>query len=1217
MDDVFERGERATDPRLLATTDFMALADPSWRPLWWRAERVGQPSAWWQHVPFAHWLVGAIRPRCLVELGTHAGVSYAAFCQAVALGGTETRCFAVDTWKGDKQAGEYGEDVYSDLSRFHEERYAGFSTLLRSTFDEALDKIPDGSVDLLHIDGLHTYDAVRSDYEHWRPKLSRQGVILFHDTNEHHDDFGVWRLWAELRAQYPSFEFLHGHGLGVLAVGEEVPAAVATLCKVVDRGALAAVRNLFARLGERWEYETRERMVQADLARHAGAAAQQAQAAASQFETMNAEMQRLTQAVERERTARAEFESLHDEVHRVAEASEQSRLSAERARVAAEQAAAAAHERSSAATEQRGRAERERERLAHALAHAEATRTAVASERDQLAAQLRGAEARLHDTQERVAGLDAQLRAVDEARAQAVSERDDLLTGYRALAGERDVVLSSTMWRATRPLRQLAHHVPPGARRLVRGSAKLAWWSARLSLLRRLRERKQMLTGGGPVAPVIPAPVPDTAPVLAREMVTAPPVPAVVSVEAVAAPPLVDIVTAPAARRVVWVSGEVTTPGHTYRVLRPAAAAAAIGLDASVIPLTEVRQRLPEIERTDVLILWRLAWDEAVGEAIAAAKRGGARVLFDVDDLMFDPAHARAGIIDAIRSSQLDEAQVGDYFARVQAVMHQADLCLASTEEIAVHMRELGRPAVVLPNGFDTPTWEAARLAARLAARHRAGSADDGVVRIGYAGGTATHQRDFALCAEALASVLRAFPQVRLVLFRKPDGTMLVNLDEFPALRDMPDRIEWRNSVALAEMPAELARFDINLAPLEVGNPFCEAKSELKFFDAALANVPTVASPTGPFRRAIRNGETGFLAETTAEWTELLTRLVRDPPLRHRVAAQAALSVLWPFGPERRAQELGTILDLQAGGRVAAEAFATPGAPSHPDRADRRRRGARNGRRGDRRRAARGRIFLGSAVDGVRQRGDPALQLCPYRAGNAGLGVRPGRRRSGSRGGQRLFERRLARGGSGVGADPCAPVQSCRGGTPRRQPGARPQPQHRVRAGGHRMGDGAGRRQPAAAVLRVALPERRAGNRRGVRLPADPPLRRRRGDDGGARLGPVVPGQRQLRRRDGAGLARRLGRRRRLRRASHGLGGFRPVVQLRRTRAAGRPRAGRSAGGVSGARDVDDPHHHAPAREGPLDDAAFAAAPPLAQPTRKLDAGAGGGMRRRPTERTA
>ena len=184
-----------------------------------------------------------------MELGTHNGVSYAAFCEAVLAARVDARCYAVDTWTGDEHAGRYGEDVYASLKSFHDTRYATFSTLLRATFDEACVRFADGSIDLLHIDGLHTFEAVRHDWLQWRGKLSDSAVVLFHDTNVRDRDFGVWRLWAELRKQYPSFEFLHGYGLGVLLVGAHVPPEVAAL-GYADRSAVATIRERFAALGQ-------------------------------------------------------------------------------------------------------------------------------------------------------------------------------------------------------------------------------------------------------------------------------------------------------------------------------------------------------------------------------------------------------------------------------------------------------------------------------------------------------------------------------------------------------------------------------------------------------------------------------------------------------------------------------------------------------------------------------------------------------------------------------------------------------------------------------------------------------------------------------------------------------------------------------------------------------------------------------------------------------
>jgi GT2 family glycosyltransferase len=224
-------------------------------PLFRAHVRAGLPSGWHAHVPFAHWVVHALRPRIIVELGTYYGVSYAAFCESVIQSRLDTRCHAVDTWAGDSQTGFYGEEVYQDFRSFHDSRYFGFSELLRGTFDDALPHFADGSIDLLHIDGFHTYEAVSHDFRQWKPKLSDRAVVLFHDINVRTGDFGVWRLWDELSQAYRNFAFLHGHGLGVLLVGDNVPKPLAELCDTTDPAAVNRLRARFGTLGQRYAQE--------------------------------------------------------------------------------------------------------------------------------------------------------------------------------------------------------------------------------------------------------------------------------------------------------------------------------------------------------------------------------------------------------------------------------------------------------------------------------------------------------------------------------------------------------------------------------------------------------------------------------------------------------------------------------------------------------------------------------------------------------------------------------------------------------------------------------------------------------------------------------------------------------------------------------------------------------------------------------------------------
>lgn len=211
------------------------------------------PSTWSAHIPFAMFLMEVLRPSVVVELGTQYGVSYCAICQAVVSLRLNTRCYAVDTWQGDAHAGSYEEDVLSSLKTHHDPLYDGFSTLIRSTFDQALERFENGSIDLLHIDGLHTYDAVKHDFDTWLPKMSSRGVALFHDIAVRRDDFGVWKFWDEHKFKYPHFDFAFGNGLGGLVIGKEYPRGLDLMLKESDD--LILVKEFFFALGANLEKE--------------------------------------------------------------------------------------------------------------------------------------------------------------------------------------------------------------------------------------------------------------------------------------------------------------------------------------------------------------------------------------------------------------------------------------------------------------------------------------------------------------------------------------------------------------------------------------------------------------------------------------------------------------------------------------------------------------------------------------------------------------------------------------------------------------------------------------------------------------------------------------------------------------------------------------------------------------------------------------------------
>jgi hypothetical protein len=384
--------------------------------------RYQPPSAWTGHVPFAAWIIEKAEPRVFVELGTHAGASYMGFCQAVHDLALATQCYAIDTWAGDEHAGHYGEEVYTTLKQHHDPAYGGFSRLMRMSFDDALSCFSDESVDLLHIDGLHTYEAVRHDFESWLPKLSSRGIVLFHDISERERGFGVWRLWEEVRSSYPSFSFPHAHGLGVLLVGRDVPSEIFEVANAADSEVL--MRRMFASLG---------RLVISEQHR--------------------AHFERLVVIREQELTeAHADLSNLRDEiaVYRAHECA----LISEREALASRLEAS----------------ESEVVSLNVALDAVAAIRDGIARERDVLSSELTSLRAAYDETDairralddrhdKAIAALESAREEVERSGQETSLVKDELANAVAALR-ERDETIdamkSSRSWRLTAPLRWFA-----------------------------------------------------------------------------------------------------------------------------------------------------------------------------------------------------------------------------------------------------------------------------------------------------------------------------------------------------------------------------------------------------------------------------------------------------------------------------------------------------------------------------------------------------------------------------------------------------------------------------------------------------------------------------------------------------------------------------------------------------------------------------------------
>lgn len=227
---------------------FINFIEPAGTPI-----KTLTPTAWGGHIPFMFCLMNLMRPRTYVELGTHYGASFFAVCQAIEEYKIDCSPVAIDLWVGDKHAGYYQEDVYSAFKWIHQNKYGGVGYALRKDFSEAAKDFVAKSIDLIHIDGLHTYEAVKNDYETWLPKASENGVLLFHDTAVRERGFGVWKLWDEIKDKHASFNFTHTHGLGIIALGRADTNPVVALLEIVNSSkcSMESFDNFFKLIGER------------------------------------------------------------------------------------------------------------------------------------------------------------------------------------------------------------------------------------------------------------------------------------------------------------------------------------------------------------------------------------------------------------------------------------------------------------------------------------------------------------------------------------------------------------------------------------------------------------------------------------------------------------------------------------------------------------------------------------------------------------------------------------------------------------------------------------------------------------------------------------------------------------------------------------------------------------------------------------------------------
>jgi len=283
-------------------------------------------------------------------------------------------------------------------------------------------------------------------------------------------------------------------------------------------------------------------------------------------------------------------------------------------------------------------------------------------------------------------------------------------------------------------------------------------------------------------------------------------------------------------------------------------------------------------DRFQIFIFQKTIFSKSVEKLIKKIKAQKKEIIFETDDLVYDPEYIRQmdffQKLNSLEKKQF-ETGVGSEILSDEYVK----TCVVATAYLAEKLEKYDKQVFVSKNKLSNYDTEVAQKM-----YDKKFQTNDEKIKIAYFSGTASHDKDFETVKRVLVGILEKYSKTQLHLF----GPLEIE----DVYERFGERVKKHHFAPWEKHLENISGVDINIAPLEIGNPFCESKSELKFIEAGIVGVPTIATATQTFRDAIRDGVDGFVAGDDEEWTEKLEKLILDRDLRASMGQKAREKVL-------------------------------------------------------------------------------------------------------------------------------------------------------------------------------------------------------------------------------------------------------------------------------------------------------------------------------------
>jgi glycosyltransferase involved in cell wall biosynthesis len=329
-------------------------------------------------------------------------------------------------------------------------------------------------------------------------------------------------------------------------------------------------------------------------------------------------------------------------------------------------------------------------------------------------------------------------------------------------------------------------------------------------------------------------------------------------------------------QHILYVLGDTYGESKRYRVYNVLEAVSLFGMTGRVTTTELLPFQNPGTY--DIVVFFRCAESLFTNGFLARCKAAGVPAVYDIDDLIFD-----SRIVNQLQALQhLDTAHAVELIQLHRKFMEACDYITASTQYLCNYISELtSKKTFLIRNGLNR---EQIKIASEIGRPER----DECV--IGFLSGSKTHDMDFVRAAPALENILTRYAHVKLALIgpvEPPDS-----------IKKFRDRILQLPLMDYRDLMYACSRLYAVIIPLEYETAFCNAKSELKYFEQALVGVPVIASPTTPYRECIAHGVNGMLVKAAEEWENALSCIIDDTALHDTLASNAKEHIKPVYYPE-------------------------------------------------------------------------------------------------------------------------------------------------------------------------------------------------------------------------------------------------------------------------------------------------------------------------------